>query len=59
MPQLTRVHKGSTGASADTDKSAPVYTGSASFGDLMVKLDTATAVSLGNPETITVTIVAP
>lgn len=59
MPQLTRVHKGSVGANADTDKSAQLYTGSASFGDLQVKLDTATSVALGNPDTITVTIVTP
>lgn len=59
MPQLTRVHKGSVGVNADTDKSTPLYTGSASYGDLQVKLDVATAIALGNPDTITVTIVAP
>lgn len=58
MPQLTRVHKGSIGANADTDKSANFYTGGVA-GELQVKLDQATAIALGNPDTITVTIVAP
>jgi hypothetical protein len=58
MPQLTRVHKGSIGANADTDKSATFYTGGTA-GELQVKLDQATAISLGNPDTITVTIVTP
>lgn len=57
MPVLTRVHKGSVGANADTDKSSTLYTGSAQYGELKVILDPATSVSLGNPETITVTIV--
>lgn len=59
MPQLTKVHKGSTGATGTgQDKGLPVYTGGTA-GQLQVVLDQATAVSLGNPDTITVTIVAP
>jgi hypothetical protein len=59
VPQLTRIHKGSTGANGAQDKGLPVYTGSAQYGELQVKLDQATAISLGNPDTITVTIVTP
>jgi hypothetical protein len=55
--QLTRVHKGSTGANGVQDKGLPVYT--AVNGSLMVVLDTAQAVALGNPNTITVDITTP
>lgn len=57
MPQLTRIHKGSVGVNGAVDKGLPVYTGV--NGTLQVALDQATAVSLGNPDTITVTIVTP
>jgi hypothetical protein len=61
---MRRIHKGSVGANANTDRSAPFYVHAKEDGGgadqaLQLTLDPALAVSLGNPETLTVTIVTP
>jgi hypothetical protein len=61
---MRRAHKGSVGANGTVDRSAPFYVHAKEDGGgadqaLQLTLDPALAVSLGNPETLTVTIVTP